>query len=146
MINYLVAIIFGSWFVFPKAYAALKRLDADMNLLMVIAIICAVLIGQWFEAAVVSFLFALSLLFESWSVGNARNAITKLMSLTPDTAEVYCCHDKQFETKTLSEVNIGGRILIKPGERIPLDGTILKGEGFVNQAPITGESMPIEKA
>ncbi|MCF6775764.1 heavy metal translocating P-type ATPase [Thiotrichales bacterium 19X7-9] len=142
---YLVAIIFGSWFVFPKAYAALKRLDPDMNLLMVIAIICAVLIGQWFEAAVVSFLFAFSLLLESWSVGNARNAITKLMSLTPDTAEVYCCHDKQFETKPLNEINTGSRILIKPGERIPLDGIILKGEGFVNQAPITGESMPIEK-
>ncbi|MCF6766270.1 heavy metal translocating P-type ATPase [Thiotrichales bacterium 19S3-7] len=142
---YLVAIIFGSWFVFPKAFAALKRLDADMNLLMVIAIVSAVFIGQWFEAAVVSFLFAFSLLLESWSVGNARNAITKLMSLTADTAEVYCCHDKRFETKTLSEINTGSRVLIKPGERIPLDGAVSKGEGFVNQAPITGESMPVEK-
>lgn len=144
-IFYIIAIIFGSWFVFPKAFSALKRLDADMNLLMIIAIVCAVIIGQFFEAAVVSFLFAFSLLLESWSVGNARSAITKLMTLTPDTALVYCCHDKDFEEKPINEVNIGNHILIKPGERVPLDGEIIKGQGFFNQAPITGESMPVEK-
>ncbi|APC97996.1 heavy metal translocating P-type ATPase [Francisella frigiditurris] len=142
---YLLAIISGSWFVFPKAWAALKRFDADMNLLMVIAIVCAVAIGQWFEASIVSFLFAFSLSLESWSVGNARSAITKLITLTPDKALVYCCHDKEFEEKPISEINIGRRVLIKPGERVALDGEVIKGSSFLNQAPITGESMPIQK-
>lgn len=144
-ISYLIAILFGSWFVFPKALSSIKRFDADMNLLMIIAIIGAITIGQLFEAAVVSFLFTFSLLLESWSVGNARSAITKLMNLTPDTALVYCCHDKQFEEKPIAEITIGKRVLIKPGQKIGLDGIITKGGGFINQAPITGESIPVEK-
>lgn len=142
---YVIAILFGSWFVFPKAFSSLKRLDADMNLLMVIAIVCAAAIGQLFEAAVVSFLFSLSLVLEAWSVGNARSAITKLMDLTPDTALVYCCHDKEFEEKPLAEINVGKRLLIKPGQKIALDGIIIKGDSYINQAPITGESIPVEK-
>ncbi|AIT09318.1 metal ABC transporter ATPase [Candidatus Francisella endociliophora] len=144
-VSYILAIFFGSWFVFPKAFSAIKRFDADMNLLMVIAILGAIIIGQFFEAAVVSFLFAFSLLLESWSVGNARSAITKLMNLTPDTALVYCCHDKQFEEKPIAEINVGKRVLIKPGQKIALDGVIIKGNSFINQAPITGESIPVEK-
>ncbi|AJI45588.1 heavy metal translocating P-type ATPase [Francisella tularensis subsp. novicida] len=144
-ISYLLAILFGSWFVIPKALASLKRFSADMNLLMLIAIVGAIIIGQHFEAAIVSFLFAFSLLLESWSVSNARKAITKLMQLTPDKALVYCCHDKQFEEKPIAEINIGKRVLIKPGQRIPLDGIIIKGSGYINQAPITGESIPVEK-
>ncbi|WP_432773426.1 hypothetical protein [Francisella salimarina] len=116
--SYLIAILFGSWFVLPKAISAIKRLDADMNLLMLIAITGAIIIGQLFEAAIVSFLFAFSLLLESWSVANARSAITKLMKLTPDTALVYCCHNKQFEEKPLAEINTGKTLLIKPGQRI----------------------------
>lgn len=144
-LGYILAILFGSWFVFPKALSSLKRLDADMNLLMVIAIVCAAAIGQLFEAAVVSFLFSLSLVLESWSVSNARSAIAKLMDLTPDTALVYCCHDKEFEEKPLAEINVGKRLLIKPGQKIALDGVIIKGDSFINQAPITGESIPVEK-
>ncbi|MBK2356084.1 heavy metal translocating P-type ATPase [Francisella hispaniensis] len=144
-ISYLLAILFGSWFVVPKALASLKRFSADMNLLMLIAIVGAIIIGQHLEAAVVSFLFAFSLLLESWSVNNARSAITKLMQLTPDKALVYCCHDKQFEEKPIAEINIGRRVLIKPGQRIALDGVIIKGSGYINQAPITGESIPVEK-
>lgn len=142
---YLLAIVFGSWFVVPKAYAAIKRFNADMNLLMLIAIVCAVTIGQLFEASIVSFLFSLSLLLEAWSVGNARSAITKLLSLTPETALVYCNHDKKFEEKLIAEVNISKTLLVKPGERVALDGEIIKGNSFLNQAPITGESIPVAK-
>ncbi len=142
---YLCAIAFGSWFVYIKAWSSIKRLDADMNLLMVIAITSAVAIGQYFEASIVSFLFSLSLLLESWSVGNARTAITKLMDLTPDTALVYYNHDKEFEAKPITEINVGRTVLIKPGEKVAIDGNVSKGTGFLNQAPITGESMPIEK-
>jgi len=67
------------------------------------------------------------------------------MKLTPDTALVYCCHDKQFEEKPLAEINTGKTLLIKPGQRIALDGIILKGNSCINQAPITGESIPVEK-
>ncbi|MDE4971918.1 cadmium transporter, partial [Francisella tularensis subsp. holarctica] len=91
----------------------------------------------------VSFLFAFSLLLESWSVSNARKAINKLMQLTPDKALVYYCNDKQFEEKPIAEINIGKRVLIKPGQIIPLDGIIIKGSGYINQAPITGESIPV---
>nr|WP_252988802.1 HAD-IC family P-type ATPase [Francisella noatunensis] len=84
-------------------------------------------------------------MLESWSVANARLAITKLMKLTPDTALVYCCHDKQFEEKPLAEINTGKTLLIKPGQRIALDGIILKGNSYINQAPITGESIPVGK-
>ena len=92
-----------------------------------------------------SFLFAFSLLLESWSVNNARSAITKLMQLTPDKALVYCCHDKQFEEKPIAEINLNKMVLIKPGQRIALDGVIIKGSGYINQAPITCESILVEK-
>ncbi|RUS68517.1 hypothetical protein EGW08_023721 [Elysia chlorotica] len=67
------------------------------------------------------------------------------MSLTPDTVLAYCNHDKVFEEKPVEEINIGRRLLIKPGEKVALDGEVVKGVGFMNQAPITGESMPVEK-
>ncbi|MDE4978441.1 cadmium transporter, partial [Francisella tularensis subsp. holarctica] len=74
----------------------LRVFSSDLNLLMLLAIVGAIIIGQHFEAAIVSFLFDFSLLLESWSVSNARKAITKLMQITPDKALVYYCHDKQF--------------------------------------------------
>ncbi|GAB4221733.1 MAG: heavy metal translocating P-type ATPase [Francisella sp.] len=142
---YILAIAFGSWFVIPKAIASIRRFSADMNLLMLIAISGAIIIGKYFEASMVSFLFSFSLLLESWSVNNARSAINKLLQLTPDTALVYCNHDKKFEEKPIAEINIGKIVLIKPGQKIPLDGIIVKGNSYINQAPITGESIPVQK-
>ena len=144
-IAYLGAVIAGSWFVAPKAWAALRRLRPDMNLLMCLAVAGAIAIGEWFEGATVAFLFAVSLALESWSVGRARRAIAALMALTPPTARVIDEMTGNEITVDVSQVPVGGRFIVKPGEKIPLDGRITNGHSTVNQAPITGESMPVEK-
>ena len=145
IVLYLVAVIAGGWFVFPKAVSAIRRLRPDMNLLMAIAVAGAIGIGEWFEAATVTFLFSLSLLLEAWSIGRARNAIKALFKLTPPMARYICPHDGDILEKCVEEVPVGATVLVRPGERIPLDGRITKGRASVNQAPITGESIPVEK-
>jgi len=140
---YALGITAGLFTVAPKAWQALRRLRPDMNLLMTIAVAGALLIGEWFEAATVSFLFALSLALEAWSVGRARRAIAKLLDLVPPSARIL---DESGEHEVdPAGVGIGSRILVRPGERLPLDGRVVGGSSAVNQAPITGESRPIEK-
>ena len=141
---YLIGIVAGTWFVMPKAWRAAIKLRPDMNLLMVVAVIGAAAIGEWFEAATVAFLFAVSLLLESWSVGRARRAIASLMSLTPPSARILD-EDGQLKEVAPDKVDVGTTFVVRPGEKIPLDGTVVKGVGAVNQAPITGESVPVEK-
>ncbi len=142
--GYLIAILSGGWFVAPKAWLAVKRRRADMHLLMTVAVAGAVLIGQWAEAATVAFLFALSLALEAWSVGRARKAVGALMEMAPPQAR-RIGSDGSEETLPVEEVGVDSRILVKPGERIPLDGRIEHGETTVDQSPITGESMPVAK-
>lgn len=139
---YLLAILVGGWRVFPKAWAAAKSLRPNMNLLMTIAVAGAVGIGEWLEAATVSFLFATSLALESWSVGRAKRAVSALMRLSPASARVLR-EDGATTEMPVEDVSIGSRVLVKPGERIPLDGVVVTGTGGVNQAPVTGESMPV---
>jgi len=139
------AILTGAWFVAPKALLSAKRLRPDMNLLMTVAIVGAAAIGEWFEAGTVAFLFAVALLLEHWSVGRARRAVTALMELTPATARYLCPCDGDVMEKEVAEVPEGATILVRPGERIPLDGVVSAGESTVNQAPITGESIPVTK-
>lgn len=141
---FAMAIVAGGWFIAPKAWSAVKRFSPDMNLLMSIATLGAVGIGAWDEAATVIFLFSLAELLESFSLSRARGAIQKLMTLAPETAWVK--RGNKFLELPVSEVVIGDTILIKPGGRIPLDGTVEKGESSVDQSPITGESIPISKA
>jgi Cd2+/Zn2+-exporting ATPase len=140
-----LAILSGVWLVLPKAWGAIRRLQPDMNLLMTVAVIGAVAIGEWFEAAAVAFLFSLSLLLESWSVGRARRAIAALMDLSPQMAWLVGA-DGSAEQVSPQSVPIGAVFLVKPGERIPLDGRVADGASDVNQAPITGESEPIAKS
>jgi Cd2+/Zn2+-exporting ATPase len=142
-IVYLAAIVAGGWYVVPKALFALRRLRPDMNLLMTIAVIGAVIIGEWLEAALVSFLFAVSLALEAWSVGRARRAVEALLNLAPSTARVLS-NGRETEV-AVNEVAIGTVFLAKPGDRIALDGEVLQGTSEVNQAPITGESVPVLK-
>lgn len=146
------ATVTGTWFVLPKAWLALRRLRPDMNLLMVVAVVGAIVIGLWFEAATVAFLFALSILLESWSVGRARRAVAALMALTPPKARVAHGADalgqgaEHEHMMDVADVPVGSTVLVKPGEKFPLDGKITKGQTNVNQAPITGESMPVLKS
>lgn len=142
---YAAAVVAGGWFVAPKAWLAVQRWRADMNLLMAIAVIGAMVIGQWFEAGTVAFLFSFSLLLESWSVSRARRAIRSLVNLTPPTARYLCPHHGDIEEKPVANVPVGVTVLVRPGERIPLDGILTKGRTSVNQAPITGESVPVVK-
>ena len=141
---YSVAIVTGAWFVLPKAWLALRRLRPDMNFLMTLAVIGAIAIGEWFEAATVTFLFALSLALESWSVGRARRAVEALVAITPPTVRVLRENGGEEEVAP-AEVLVGARFRVRPGERVPLDGTVLTGSSEVNQAPITGESLPVPK-
>jgi Cd2+/Zn2+-exporting ATPase len=142
---FALAIASGVWLVLPKAWGAIRRLRPDMNLLMTVAVVGAVAIGEWFEAAAVAFLFSLSLLLESWSVGRARRAIAALMDLAPQMAWLLG-NDGSAEQVSPQSVPIGAVFLVKPGERIPLDGRVADGASDVNQAPITGESEPIPKS
>ncbi|HXU34145.1 MAG TPA: heavy metal translocating P-type ATPase [Thermoanaerobaculia bacterium] len=141
---YSLAILFGVWSVLPKAWNALRRFRPDMNLLMTIAVLGAVAIGEWFEGATVAFLFSLSLALESWSIGRARRAVEALMDLTPQTARIRKPDGHELEIPA-EQVEIGALLLVKPGERIPLDGRVVGGASEVNQAPITGESVPVPK-
>ncbi len=139
----VVAIIVGGWSIFPKAIRSLRHLSLDMNVLMSVAVIGAACIGEWTEAAAVVFLFALSELLEGFSVGRARRAIQSLLELTPDTALVK--RGDQIQEVRVEVVKVDETLIIKSGARVPLDGIVLSGESALNQAPITGESMPVEK-
>jgi len=141
---YLAAALLGARFVVVKAWFAARNLRPDMHLLMTVAVVGAMVIGEWFEAATVSFLFALSLTLESWSVGRARRAIAALLDLTPSTAHVLR-PDGTEAVVPVAEVRLGSRFIVPAGERIPLDGRVTEGASAVNQAPITGESVPVEK-
>lgn len=141
---YLAAIGFGGRYVAPKALYAARNLRPDMNLLMTVAVIGAAGIGEWFEAATVAFLFSLSLTLEGWSVGRARRAIAKLLDLAPQTVRLIKPDGSEAETH-VADVSVGDRFVVTGGERIALDGQIVAGSSSVNQAPITGESVPVEK-
>lgn len=142
---YTAAAIAGGWYVLPKAWRALLRLRPDMNLLMMIAVAGALAIQQYLEGASVSFLFAVSLLLESWSVGRARRAIAALMALAPETARVLG-DDGREKVVAAADVAVGATVIVRPGEKVPLDGRIVAGQTTINQAPITGESMPVAKS
>ncbi len=145
---YALAVIAGVYLVLPKAWFSLRRGRPDMNLLMTLAVCGAVGIGEWFEAATVSFLFALSLTLESWSVQRARRAIERLLELAPSVVRVIEAGGTGRETvrETAPEaVAVGTVFQIRPGERIALDGEVVRGTSDVNQAPITGESLPVTK-
>ncbi|NOY29833.1 MAG: cadmium-translocating P-type ATPase [Planctomycetes bacterium] len=141
---YLVGIATGVWQVFPKAWRAATSLRPDINLLMTVAVVGAAAIGEWFEAATVAFLFSVSLLLESWSVGRARRAIAALMELAPPSARIRDANGVEKEVPP-KQVAVGTIFVVRPGEKIPLDGQVASGESDVNQAPITGESVPVEK-
>ena len=140
---YLLAMAAGGWFVLPKAWHAARSLRPDMNLLMTVAVTGAVGIGEWLEAAAVAFLFGLSIVLEGWSVGRARHAVEALLDLSPATARVR--EDGTERELPAAEVEPGSLFVVRPGERLPLDGEVVAGESHVDQAPITGESLPIEK-
>ncbi len=139
------AISLSGFSTYSKGLAALRRGQLNMNALMGVAVTGAFLIGQWPEAAMVMALYALAELIEARSVDRARNAIKSLLALTPDTAEVRQI-DGQWRELAAAQVALGAVARVKPGARIPLDGRVTAGSSAVNQAPVTGESIPVDKA
>jgi len=140
---FLAAIGSGIWLLLPGAWASLRRILPDMNLLMLVAVAGAVGIGEWAEAAAVVFLFSLSELLEAYATRRSDRALRSLLELSPETALVAGA-EGPVEVPT-GEVGIGTRVLVRSGQRIPLDGKVIAGGSSVNQAPITGESLPVEK-
>ncbi|NEX63323.1 cadmium-translocating P-type ATPase [Noviherbaspirillum sp. 17J57-3] len=140
----IISIVTGGLPTLRKGWIALKTFTLNINFLMSLAVFGAVAIGQWPEAAMVIFLFAVAELIESLSLNRARNAVHGLMQLTPETASMQS-PDGSWPVVPTDSVPVGALFRVKPGERIPLDGVVKVGESTVNQAPITGESMPVDK-
>ena len=139
-----IAIWLAGLSTYRKGVAALRRGRLNMNALMGVAVTGAFLIGQWPEAAMVMALYAIAEMIEACSVDRARNAIKSLLALTPDTAEVRQ-PDGLWRELPSSQATPGSVARVKPGERIPLDGQVTAGRSVVNQAPVTGESVPVDK-
>ena len=133
----LLSIATGGWPTLKKGWIALKTFTLNINFLMSLAVFGAVAIGQWPEAAMVIFLFAIAELIEGLSLNRARNAVHSLMQLAPDTATVADAGGA-WNQVSVATVAIGALMRVKPGERIALDGGVASGESSVNQAPITG--------
>lgn len=139
------AIWLAGFSTYRKGFAALIKGRLNINALMTVAVTGAFLIGQWPEAAMVMALYAIAELIEARAVDRARNAIKSLLALTPDTADVRQS-DGSWVNVAAAEVPLNAIVRVKPGERIPLDGTVASGTSAVNQAPVTGESIPVDKA
>ncbi len=142
--TYLAATLTGGALIFPKAFRALKQRALDMNVLMTLAATGAFAIREYSEAASVVFLFSLAEMLEAFSVARARKAIKEVLSITPQVANVDG-GGGNFNSLPVEQVTIGQKILIRAGDRIPLDGVVLEGASYVNQAPLTGESQPVSK-
>ncbi|MDZ7781081.1 MAG: cation-translocating P-type ATPase [Gemmatimonadota bacterium] len=140
---FIVSALVGGWNFFPKGVRAARALALDMNFLMTVAILGAVGIGEYAEGAAIAFLFAVAELLERYAVDRARTSVQALMQLTPDTAAVRR-HGDEVRVG-VEELVPGDVVVVRPGDRLPVDGTVVEGHSAVDQAPVTGESMPVEK-
>lgn len=140
---FTISILAGLWYSLPKAFASVRRGRADMNVLMVISVVGAIILSEWPEAATVAFLFALANLAESWSMGRARKAVQALLHLSPKEASVV--HGDHQHAVKVENLRVGQLVLVRPGERIPTDGVVTNGRSAVDQALMTGESVPALK-
>ncbi|WP_188207814.1 heavy metal translocating P-type ATPase [Alkalibacillus aidingensis] len=140
---FIISIAVGGYHLIQTGLKNLIKFRFDMKTLMTIAVIGAALIGEWVEGAVVVILFAISEALERFSIDRARASIKSLMEIAPNTARVI----RQGEHKEIdvSDIHLNDTVIIKPGEKIPVDGTVLKGSSAINQAAITGESVPVFK-
>ena len=139
----LLATVSGGWFVSRRAWQAIRHRQIEMNTLMTTAAIGALLIGEWAEAGATMFLFSLAQVLEARSMDRARNAIRRLLDLSPKEATV---RGEGGEVRLpVERISVGDVVVLRPGERVPVDGVVLEGASSVNQAPITGESVPVAK-
>ena len=140
---FALAILIGGFDLFKVGLQNLTKLDFDMKTLMTVAVIGAALIGEWAEGAVVVFLFAVSEALEAYSIDKARQSIKALMEVAPNRATVR--RGTEVMEIDVEDVRIGDIMLIKPGQKLAMDGEVIKGQSSINQAAITGESIPVHK-
>ncbi len=140
---YVIAYITGGYFGLQAGLQSLRSRTIDVDLLMVLAAIGAALVGQPFEGAMLLFLFSFSNVLQEYALDRTRDAIRAMMTLRPTQATVR--RGSQIVVLPIEQITIGDQMLVKPGERIALDGVVLKGESDIDQASITGESMPVSK-
>lgn len=140
---FAVATVVGGYFPFQLGLAGLKKLSLNINTLLVTAAVGAVILNLWEEAAILVFVFSLGSVLETYAVDRARNSIGALVDLVPRRAVVI--RDGQPVDTDVDDVKIGDVILVRPGDKIPLDGTVVTGTSSVDQAPITGEALPVVK-
>jgi Zn2+/Cd2+-exporting ATPase len=140
---YSLAIIIGGYYPARMAFSALKTLTLNIRTLMVTGAVGAVFLGLWEEAAMLVFVYLLGDVLEVYTVNKSRGAIRMLMELAPKEALVK--RNGESNILPVEEVKVSDHIIIRPGEKIPLDGKVIKGYSSVDQAPITGESIPVEK-
>ncbi len=141
---FFAAAVAGGIFPARRAVAAIRSRTLDINTLMVVAVVGALVLGEWLEAAAVVFLFAVAQWLELRTMERARRAIRALIDLSPREALV---RGAGLERRVpVADVRIGDEILVRPGDKVPLDGIVISGHSDVNQAPLTGESLPVDKA
>ena len=143
LLFYAVAYFTGGIYGLHAGIGALRKREIDVDLLMVLAAIGALVVGAPFEGAMLLFLFSLSNVLQAYALQRTSNAIQALMKLRPDSAMVR--KGGELVVLSITDIQVGDTIIVRPGERIPLDGTILVGESTVDQSSLTGESLPVEK-
>ena len=143
-VPFAIAIALGIVPIAKRAMTSVRSAALDINALMLVAVAGAIALGEWGEAASVVFLFALAQLLESRAMERARGAIRALMELAP--AEAAVKRNGAISIVPIDDVAVGDLVVVRPGEKIPLDGRVTAGSSHVNQAPVTGESLPVEKA
>lgn len=140
---YLIAYVSGGIFGVQAGIASLRHFRVDVDLLMVLAALGAAVIGSPFEGAMLLFLFSLSNVLQAYALGRTRSAIQALMKLRPDQALLK--RDHETVLMPIEQLTIGDHVLVRPGERVPLDGVVIEGESTLDQSSLTGESMPVSK-
>ena len=140
---YVVAYLFGGWFTAKEAFENLRERRFAIDTLTLVAAIGAAALGKWAEGALLLFLFGIGHSLEQYAMGRARRAIEALAELAPDTATVR--RDGNTQSIAVAELQPGDVVIVRPNERLPADGVVVVGTSSVNQAPVTGESVPVDK-
>ena len=140
---YVAAYVFGGWFTAREAIEKLRERRFAIDTLTLMAAIGAAALGEWAEGALLLFLFSIGHSLEQYAMGRARRAIEALAELAPDTATVR--RDGSTQSIAVGELQLGDVVIVRPNERLPADGVVIVGTTSVNQAPVTGESVPVDK-
>lgn len=139
----IISYLAGGWYATQAGWESLLKGEIDVDLLMIAAAVGAAIVGQWHEGAILLFLFSLSNVLQAYAMERSRNAIKSLLKLRPDNAAVR--RNGEIINVPIEDLKIGDVVVLRPGDRIPADGQVVSGHSTVNQATITGESMPVSK-